>query len=122
MSTPWKHAENSAAKFGGEPSDYIIVHNWFDETKQYTGDWTHRALRHHAAGIEWCIERWGHVLYRVSDGKTVPMKLVAEQHVMEDCCGRIPTIQDWLSVLAKNPPQWMLRVQKTTTETMEVVQ
>jgi len=40
--TPFKHAESSAKKFGGLPEDYIKIHDWFDETKQYTGDWTHR--------------------------------------------------------------------------------
>ena len=56
--TPWKHAESSVNKWGGKPEDYIEIHDWFDETKQYTGDWTHRVLRHHAAGIQWAIEKF----------------------------------------------------------------
>jgi hypothetical protein len=113
--TPYKHAESSAKKWGGIPDDYIHIHNWFDETKQYTGDWTHRALRHHSAGIEWAIERFGH---RVSlngyHDKCIPTKLIAEQHIIEDC-GYIPTPQDWLKVLFKNPDDWMLKVKVKTT-------
>lgn len=60
--TPWKHAESSVKRWGGLPTDYIKLHDWFDETKAYTGDWTHRALRHHSAGIQWAIERFGHVI------------------------------------------------------------
>ena len=81
--TPWHHAVSSARKWGGKPEDFIAIHDWFDETKSFTGDWTHRALRHHSAGVQWCIERFGHTV--MADGKPVPVKLVAEQHVNEDC-------------------------------------
>jgi len=99
--TPWKHAESSAKKWGGIPEFYIELHNWFDETKQYTGDWTHRALRHHSAGIQWAIETFGDTIHGV------PTKLLAEQHVTEDC-GTIPTVQDWMAPLKGNPHVWML--------------
>jgi hypothetical protein len=39
----------------------------------------------------------------------VPTKLLAEQHVIEDC-GFIPTPKDWLLPLAQQPANWMLRV------------
>ena len=108
--TPWKHAESSARKWGGVPADYVALHDWFDETKSFTGDWTHRALRHHSAGIQWSIERFGHVIVN-SKGLAIPTKMLAEQHVEEDC-GFIPTPQDWLKALGKNPEPWMLKVGK----------
>lgn len=120
--TPWKHAESSVKKWGGIPQDYIDIHNWFDETKQYTGDWTHRALRHHSAGIEWAIKEFGHTIRMEFDGmklREVPTKLIAEQHVTEDC-GYIPTPQDWLQILTKHPDDWMLKVGKKITERMQV--
>ncbi len=117
--TPYKHAQSSVAKWGGIPEDYIELHDWFDETKQYTGDWTHRALRHHSAGIQWAIERFGHSI-RNSSGQAIPTKILAEQHVVEDC-GFIPTPQDYLSVLAANPKPWMLRVGKRSVEVPLVV-
>jgi hypothetical protein len=111
--TPYKHAESSATKFGGVAQDYIEIHDWFDETKQYTGDWTHRALRHHSAGIQWAIEKFGHYV-KNCQGKEIPVKLIAEQHVTEDC-GFIPTIQDWLVPLKDNPAEWMLKVKVNDT-------
>jgi hypothetical protein len=118
--TPWKHAQSSAAKWGGIPEDYIALHDWFDETKQFTGDWTHRALRHHSAGIQWAIEKFGHVIMNSTKNRQVPTKLLAEQHLMEDC-GFIPTPQDYLSVLTKHPEKWMLQVgHKTTTTKLEI--
>jgi len=45
--------------------------------------------------------------------------MLAEQHVEEDC-GFIPTVQDYLKVLSKSPEPWMLKVgKKTTVKTLE---
>ena len=118
--TPYDHAKSSAKKFGGVPEDYTDIHNWFDETKAYTGDWTHRALRHHSAGIQWAIEKFGHAIVN-SNGQAIPTKMLAEQHVEEDC-GFIPTPADYLKVLKNSPERWMLSVGKRTVEqTFELV-
>ena len=109
--TPYYHALSSVKKFGGHVSDYIEIHNWFDATKQYTGCWNHRALRHHAVGIEEAIGLFGHFI--VTAGRDVPTKLIAERHVIEDC-GFIPTVQDWLKQIEPKP--WMLRVAKKSNE------
>ena len=116
--TPYHHAESSAKKFSGVPVDYLAIHEWFDETKQYTGDYTHRAMRHHAAGIEECTKLFGSTITN-SDGKIIPVKLIAEQHVTEDC-GFIPTIQDWLKPILQNPEKWMLRVAKKATTGVKI--
>ena len=111
--TPYKHAQSTAHKFGGCPEDYIEVHDWLDCTKQYTGDYTHRALRHHAAGVQWAIAQFGHSIMN-STGVFVPMKSIVEQHIIEDC-GFIPMVSDWLSPIKKNPAAWMLRVKTNKT-------
>lgn len=117
--TPWKHAESTAKKWGGVPADYVQLHDWFDETKQFTGDWTHRAMRHHSAGIQWAIEKFGHTV-KNSKGQEIPTKMIAEQHVIEDC-GFIPTPADYLNKLKNNPEQWMLKVgMKSKTMELEV--
>ena len=103
--TPYKNAQSSVAKWGGSPEDYIELHDWFDETKMFTGDWTHRALRHHSAGIQWAIQKFGHAI-QISTGHAIPTKLIAEQHITEDC-GFIPTPAHYLSPLAKHPEKWM---------------
>jgi hypothetical protein len=92
MAHPLKHAESSARKFGGKPSDYLSIHNWFDESKAHLGDLRHRALRHHSLGIFLAEQAFG-IAVTNSDGKQVPVRYVGEQHVLEDL-GRIPTLAD----------------------------
>jgi len=116
--TPLKHAQSSVRKWKGEVLDYLPIHEFFDETKQFTGDWTHRALRHHSAGVQWAVALFGHVITN-ADGTLVPVKMVAEQHVTEDC-GFVPTPQDWLRGLADRSEPWMLRVDtKLVTERIQ---
>jgi hypothetical protein len=112
--SPFLHAKSSAARWGGAPADYEKLHDWFDETKMLTGDWTHRALRHHAFGVQQAAEVFGHSITN-SLGRQIPTKALAEQHIIEDC-GFIPTVQDWLRPLAANPDKWMLKVGKIVTE------
>ncbi len=117
--TPWKHAESSAKKWAGKPDDYVALHEWFDQTKMLTGDWTHRALRHHAFGVQEAIGVFGHTITN-SLGQQIPTKALAEQHVMEDC-GFIPTVQDWLGPLAAHPEGWMLKIGKIAhTQALEI--
>lgn len=106
MSNAYYHAESSARKFGGTPEDYLPVHDWFDATKELMADFRHRALRHHAQGI-FEAERLFGPLLRNSDGRDVPIRLIGEQHVREDCGGLIPSAQDWLSCIL--PQSWMNR-------------
>jgi hypothetical protein len=103
MAHPYHHALSSVKKWGGEVSDYQHVHDWFDASKAALGDFRHRALRHHAFGIFEAEQRFGLVIPNAS-GRLVPTRLVAEQHVLEDC-GRIPSVQDWLRTV--QPERWM---------------
>jgi hypothetical protein len=98
---PYHHALSSAKKHGGVPADYLEIHQWFDETKSLFGDARHRALRHHTAGIFWCEEKFG-VLVTRADGKDVPVRVIAEQHVMEDM-GFLPTPEWWLNQMKLAP-------------------
>src|SRR5690242_20603889 len=105
MAHPWHHSLRSTKLFGGQPRDYLAIHNWFDESKTHFADLRHRALRHHSEGIFLCESIFGVVL-KNSDGRDVPTRLIAEQHVKDDL-GWIPTVKDWLSHLKLEP--WMLR-------------
>ncbi|MEI7657706.1 MAG: hypothetical protein WCK33_06520 [Phycisphaerae bacterium] len=108
MAHPFHHAESSARRFGGTAADYQAVHDWFDETKAHYANWRHRALRHHSQGIFEAQERFGTTI-RNSDGRDIPVRLIAEQHVKEDL-GRIPSVQDWLSHIGRvDVPRWMTR-------------
>lgn len=105
MAHPWHHAERSARLFGGKPEDYIAIHNWFDESKAFMPDLRHRALRHHSEGIFHCEKIFG-ITITNADGKHVPVRLIAEEHVKDDL-GWVPTVQDWLCNLKIEP--WMRR-------------
>lgn len=104
MAHPYHHALSSVKKFGGQVSDYEPIHNWFDATKSFVGDFRHRALRHHTLGIFECERVFG-ITITNSDGKEVPVRFIGEQHVREDFSGYIPTPQDWLKDIPYQP--WM---------------
>lgn len=105
MSHPYHHSISSQKKHGGRWQDYINIHNWFDETKAHFPDMRHRALRHHAEGIFWCEKEFGVVITN-SEGKQIPVRTIAEQHLMEDI-GFIPTIKDYLEQM--NQAGWMYK-------------
>ena len=100
------HASCSAKKFGGEPKDYLPIHDWLDATKETFCDFRHRALRHHSQGIFEAERVFGHTILN-SEGKEVPVRYIAEQHIKEDCGGVVPSVSDWLSQI--KPQSWMSR-------------
>jgi hypothetical protein len=112
MATPFHHSISSARKFGGTREDHQAVHDWFDATKELVGDFRHRALRHHTAGIFEAERLFGTAITN-SAGKAVPTRLIGEQHVIEDC-GFLPTPQDWLKHLEPQP--WMNKPSRLSRE------
>lgn len=99
MSKPWIHAKNSAKKFGGQPSDYMSIHNLMDSSKGAIGDNRHRALTHNSWFIsaDGPLEKiFGSVIIN-SDGREVSVRDIGEQHILEDFGMKfIPTAQDYL--------------------------
>jgi hypothetical protein len=112
MAHPIQHANSSVKKWGGEPKDYIEIHEWFDETKAWYGHSKHRLFRHHSEGIFECEKLFGKSFFN-SHNKKVYTRYVAEQHVKEDCFGYIPTAKEWIdNIHSKTPPEWMIRTEK----------
>lgn len=103
MSNPTYHAISSAKAFGGSMEDYIELHEWFDRSKAAFCDFRHRALSHHALGIYDAQRVFGNFITN-SKGRKVPVKLLGEQHVREDC-GVIPSLEDWYTLI--RPTKWM---------------
>lgn len=91
---PQHHSLTSVRKWGGVIEDYAAIHDWFDATKEVFADARHRALRHHSQGIFEAERVFGRTI-RNSSGIDVPVRYIGEQHVREDCGGRIPTVADW---------------------------
>ena len=104
----YNHCKSSVKYFGGKEDDYYDIHSWFDRSKNYYGDIRHRALRHHTQGIEECEYAFG-ITVENSDGKIIPVRSIAEQHIREDL-GFIPTIQDWFREIKPKP--WMESTKK----------
>ena len=76
-----------------------------DASKAIIADPRHRALRHHAEGIFALEHEYGQTICN-SDGRDVPVRLIGEQHVMEDL-GFIPSFADWAALIA--PAAWVTR-------------
>ena len=94
MAHPYHHAISSAKKHGGKPEDYQAIHDFMDSTKSAYANWRHRAILHNSFGIYLAEKVFGATI-TVSTGKKVPVRVIAEQHVIEDL-GRIPTVEDWM--------------------------
>lgn len=118
MADAWHHAVSSARTWGGVPEDYLPVHQWFDETKEWLPDARHRAIRHHSEGIGECIRALGPTVTVHGNvrEKEIPTRWVAEQHVREDF-GRIPTAAEFLRTMPLEP--WMVRGAKKLSRELE---
>jgi hypothetical protein len=91
---PFIHAESSAKKFGGQPEDYLEIHNLLDSSKSVIADNRHRALTHNSWFL-FILEKIFGVTITNSDGKKVSVRDVGEQHIIEDFRGQfIPSAQD----------------------------
>lgn len=98
------HAKNSAKKFGGQPGDYQMVHDFIDSSKAVVPDMRHRAIFHSAFGCFIVEKVFGHIIIN-SDGNEVSTRDIAEEHILEDL-GMIPTLQDWLNEMQFK--DWMM--------------
>lgn len=105
MANSFIHAKSSVRRFGGVVEDYQPIHDWFDATKAAYADQRHRAILHNTFGIFLCEQRFGHAITNAA-GQQIPVRLIAEQHVVEDC-GFIPTLENWLDQLPRK--EWMIR-------------
>jgi hypothetical protein len=107
MCSPVVHAQSSAKKFGGKFQDYLDINLFIDESKLHFADWRHRAITHSTFFVGVCEKVFGAYITN-SDGNIVPVRVICEQHIREDCDGRIPTIKDWLVAISENKQEkWM---------------
>ena len=112
MAHSYHHAVSSARIWGGTPADYQAVHDYIDGSKLILADFRHRALRHHAEGC-WAAQAVFGVAIINSAGRAVPVRLIAERHIVEDL-GRIPSFADWARHIRPEP--WMGRVGQIPTD------
>ena len=116
----WYHAKASAKKWGGEPEDYIHIHEFIDSSKRIIGDVRHRSLYHHTEGIWLCQELFGKTISVGQPLREVPVRLIAELHVMQDL-GWIPSPKDYIDGMVLK--QWMggaIHKEMTLKETFNI--
>ena len=94
---PFIHAKIDARELGGEPDDYIEIHELMDSSKSSFSDNRHRAMTHNSWFIAIIIPKiFGETFLRKSDGKEMSSRDIAERHCLQDYKGFIPTAQDFL--------------------------
>jgi len=108
---PLYHAKISAKKYGGIPTDYQKIHDFFDSSKATLPDMRHRAILHSSFGI-FIAERVFGTFIINSDGKEVNVRDICEDHVIQDL-GFIPTPERWFKNMPLEP--WMGGAQKKIT-------
>lgn len=97
------HAVSCVNKWGGVPEDYLDIHTFIDSSKQWVGDVRHRTFYHNTAGVFLCERLFGTTI-KTSPGRIVPVRLIAERHVLEDL-GWIPSPGDFIKNMNLNV--WM---------------
>lgn len=100
---PHLHANLSAKKFGGDPNDYMDIHEFIDSSKIAVPDMRHRALLHSSWGVYLVARIFGDLRVN-SQGKTYSTRDIAEEHIQQDL-GFIPTVEHWLNNMTIQP--WM---------------
>lgn len=107
---PLIHAKSSAKKWGGEPEDYLAIHDFMDSSKSALADVRHRAIFHSSFGI-YIVEKLFGTYFKNSAGKDVSTRDIAEQHVLEDL-HVIPSLDDWFKNMPIEP--WMTGKREVT--------
>lgn len=106
MAKPYTHSLSSADFFGGQPEDYLKIHEFLDSSKSIISDKRHRALTHNSWFISTVLEKVFGVNITNSDGKQVSVRDIGERHVLEDFNMKfIPSAQDYLQEIQFQ--EWM---------------
>lgn len=107
------HAQSSARRYGGDPTLYLPIHEFIDGSKRIIGDSRHRSLYHHTEGVWLCQRIFGVTLDVPKTHTTVrvPVRLIAEQHILEDL-GWLPSPADYTNGMTLKP--WMSGSQRKT--------
>ena len=106
MSKPYIHAQIDATQLGGEPEDYIEIHEFMDSSKAAVADNRHRALTHNTWFVTHVLPKvFGETFKRKSDGRTMSTRDIGERHCIQDFHGFIPTAQDYIAEMEMK--SWM---------------
>ena len=94
----YQHAVAAAKRWGGTPELYLPIEEFIDSSKMVVGDVRHRSMFHHTFGIFLCQRIFGVTLAvprEHGDPKQIPVRLIAEHHILEDL-GWLPSPADYI--------------------------
>ncbi len=106
MAHPYHHSLSSMRKWGGEVSDYLPLHTWFDLMSKAIAGISGTARCGITPRVFFMLETVFGPTLTLSSGKVIPTRWVGEQHVQEDL-GFIPSFADWMRAI--RPLPWMGR-------------
>lgn len=106
------HGEISREKFGGAATDYEAIHYWFTRH----GKMSAGALALSSLGVFLAEQCLGVVWFRPSDGKPVPLRAIAEAHVLAEI-GSIPSLVDYAAAITMQP--WMMKGARSLSKTLQ---
>jgi hypothetical protein len=87
----WHHCLHSSERFGGQPDDYLPLHQFINRARTVLPDEASRCVLHHAWGIDLAVRCFGITFRRSSDHIQIFTRSVAEIHILRDL-GTIPTM------------------------------
>ena len=99
------HSKSSVKEWGGVPQDYHPIHEFIDQSKESVADVRHRMILHHTLGTRIAEKVFG-VTITNSDGREVPVRLIAEKHIIEDL-GFLPTPNDYVKCVSLKAVPWL---------------
>jgi len=100
---PYKHAELSVKRRGGNISDYYPIHSFMDTTKELCSDNRHRILHNHWGIRRVIIPIFGPKIQL--ENKTINIKdMLEEDHLLPDFRNKfIPTLADFVEAIDDDP-------------------
>lgn len=117
--TPIEHSHLMQRDFGGYPEDYQELNDLIDSTKAHFPHWMHRAICHNSWFVGIAEKIIGYDIVN-SDGRTIPTRILVLEHIKQDCDGRVPTIQEWLTAISQQKQErWMNGPRKSDLEWLQ---
>lgn len=109
------HCMQSAEKYGGEASDYEPIHEFLNWPRDFLPDSRFQRIFHNGWGIHMVYKKMGEYLTRASDGKTVLVRQIAQDHIICDL-GYVPTIEESLKGI--HVQSWMYNKAQRLSRTL----
>lgn len=116
----WKHSLLSKKKFGGEATDYLVIHKFIDSSKLFYFDIKHRILLHNTYGIALCVHKFGDTLVN-SENKVLLVRDIAAEHCKEDLMGVVPTLNNWFKYVDDSLPGFIKPINPSDSTLKEFV-